>query len=453
MCEDGELCQSANEFDYDGGDRVYDDELEDVERNQDEEESISVEWSQDEDTYGGGGDGNEHNVYLMTRVLMSSEEEHSQRHRLFRTRCLVLGRKCEMESKVENGKSKVESEEVKPMSKDDKHMPFNEPPRGLSKGLPPLRKLSHDIAWDPRDSAPSPTHGELSSKKEEEVYMLKSWLCVLRENLSYDEPMRGDFIVKNRRWKGVKTYGILAKLVKGQALFHVLLLLSKHPRLEMVPVIHNKSDSKVIGFITQNDVTQLLLRSSGLEWFDGIANKALSEFCFEGQEHMNICVYGDQSLAEGLGVLWESRIGAVAIVNRGNEKIMGCITSNHVLLIFQDNKLFNMRKNLSMKEFIDMEAPKKDSHGLITPQVYSLVTATTSDTLKHAMNQLVKSKANVCFLIDDLKKVMGMVTLRDIIVQFAPPCIDSGFHGGGFFDSALEQTGCQLKNETIICDH
>ncbi|XP_065866492.1 SNF1-related protein kinase regulatory subunit gamma-1-like [Euphorbia lathyris] len=236
-------------------------------------------------------------------------------------------------------------------------------------------------------------------------------------------------------------------------LFHVLLLLSKHPRLEMVPVIHNKSDSKVIGFITQNDVTQLLLRSSGLEWFDGIANKALSEFCFEGQEHMNICVYGDQSLAEGLGVLWESRIGAVAIVNRGNEKIMGCITSNHVLLIFQDNKLFNMRKNLSMKEFIDMEAPKKDSHGLITPQVYSPVTATTSDTLKHAMNQLVKSKANVCFLIDDLKKVMGMVTLRDIIVQFAPPCIDSGFHGGGFFDSALEQTGCQLKNGTIICDH
>ncbi|WCJ40151.1 hypothetical protein M5689_021082 [Euphorbia peplus] len=279
-------------------------------------------------------------------------------------------------------------------------------------------------------------------------------LWSLQQCQNQDDPTSTFFtLLQNNPQIGQAKIGDLAKsflwdpyfpVHMDDTLFHVLLLLSKHPKLEIVPVINNKSDSKVIGFITQNAVTQLLLQSSGLEWFDGIADKALSQFRFEGQEHSNVRVYGDQSLAEGLGVLWESQIGAVAVLNRENEKIIGCITSNHVRLVLQNNQLFSRRKNLSIKEFIDMEAAREDS---------APVTARTTNTLKQTMNELVESKANFCFVIDDLKQVMGMVTLRDIIIEFAPPCIDSGFRGGGFFDSALEQTGSQLINGTMVSNH
>ena len=57
------------------------------------------------------------------------------------------------------------------------------------------------------------------------------------------------------------------------------------------------------------------------------------------------------------------------------------------------------------------------------------------------------------FLVDDSQHATGVLTIRDIINQFAPPCVDSSFHGGGFFESALEQTGCKIENGTMFCDH
>nr|XP_029121219.1 SNF1-related protein kinase regulatory subunit gamma-1 [Elaeis guineensis] len=63
----------------------------------------------------------------------------------------------------------------------------------------------------------------------------------------------------------------------ADSLFHVLMLFSKHHRLKVVPVVES-SNSRVIGFITQSAVVQLLLQSCGLEWFDQIAERALSEF-------------------------------------------------------------------------------------------------------------------------------------------------------------------------------
>lgn len=83
----------------------------------------------------------------------------------------------------------------------------------------------------------------------------------------------------------------------------------------------------------------------------------------------------------------------------------------------------------------------------------SPVTAKRSNTLKQVMNKLTETKGSFCFLVNDSQQPIGMLTLRDIIIQFAPPCIDSGIHGGGFFESALELTGCQIKNGTMICDH
>ncbi|GMY05756.1 SNF1-related protein kinase regulatory subunit gamma-1-like isoform X1 [Fagus crenata] len=254
-----------------------------------------------------------------------------------------------------------------------------------------------------------------------------------------------------------------------ETLFHVLLLLSKH-RVQVVPVIE-RSNSNVIGFITQNAVIQFLLQSSGLEWFDSIANKALSEFRFENEEHV-VHVYEDQSIAEALHTLQESRIGVIAVINRGTKKLIGSIRSSDIHLIIENDNLLHNRKNLTVEEFIHMEINNKDfdpsierdlralfSSGILRlrnrflPRMDLPVTNKKTDTLKQVMKNMTETKSCFSFLINDLQQATGVLTLRDIIIQFAPPCIDSSIHGGGFFESALEQTGCHVEKATLACNH
>ncbi|KAL7263668.1 hypothetical protein ACSBR1_001765 [Camellia fascicularis] len=155
-------------------------------------------------------------------------------------------------------------------------------------------------------------------------------------------------------------------------LFHVLLLLSKH-RLQSVPVTE-QSIAKVIGFVTQNAVIQLLLQSSGHEWFDSIANKALSEFCFENGDRA-VFVYEDQSITETMHVLWENQIGVVAVVQRETKRLIGYVRNSDLHLLLDNNDLFNNRKTLTVENFIHMDGGKVDSDPTIERDLGAFLSA------------------------------------------------------------------------------
>ncbi|KAH7515170.1 hypothetical protein JRO89_XSUnG0166300 [Xanthoceras sorbifolium] len=252
-------------------------------------------------------------------------------------------------------------------------------------------------------------------------------------------------------------------------LFHVLLLLSKH-RLNVVPVIE-RPDSQIMGFVTQNAVFQLLLQSNGLDWFDGIADKALSEFRFENEDHV-VQVCGDQSVAEAMQILCKNRVGIIAVVDRGTKRLIGGMRRSDIYLLLENDNIYHKRETLSMEEFVHTDTSKTDSDPAIERDIGALlsagvlrlrnsflprmdqpVTNKKIDPLKQAMKNLAETKSFFSFLVDDLQQVTGVLTIRDIIIQFAPPCIDSSIHGGGFFESALEQAGCKIENGTMICDH
>lgn len=83
----------------------------------------------------------------------------------------------------------------------------------------------------------------------------------------------------------------------------------------------------------------------------------------------------------------------------------------------------------------------------------SPVTCRKTDSLKKVMKQLADTGSNFCFLIDECcNRVEGLITSNEIMVQFAPPCMDSRIGGGGFFISALEQAGCHINGETMVCN-
>lgn len=86
------------------------------------------------------------------------------------------------------------------------------------------------------------------------------------------------------------------------------------------------------------------------------------------------------------------------------------------------------------------------------PRMDSPVTNRKIDTLKQAMQKLADTSSSFTFLVDESQQARGILTSKDIIIQFAPPGMDSRIDGGGFFKSALEQTGCNIKDGTIICD-
>ncbi|KAL4363145.1 hypothetical protein GQ457_04G002060 [Hibiscus cannabinus] len=87
------------------------------------------------------------------------------------------------------------------------------------------------------------------------------------------------------------------------------------------------------------------------------------------------------------------------------------------------------------------------------PRMDAPVTNKKTDTLKQAMKNLAGTKSDFSFQVDDLQHPQGILTSRDIILQFAPPSMNSNIDGGGFFESALERAGCQIKGGNLVCYH
>ncbi|KAM0012850.1 putative CBS domain-containing protein [Helianthus debilis subsp. tardiflorus] len=249
-----------------------------------------------------------------------------------------------------------------------------------------------------------------------------------------------------------------------QSLFHVLLLLSKH-RLSVVPVTEHFS-SKVVGYVTEHSVNHILLQSSGLEWFDSIADKPLSDFRFEQNDQI-VSVYNDESIAEAVHILWNNKVCAIAVVERQTQKLIGCVRVSDIHRLLDDDHIFTEREDTSVDRFIHKETEQINHdvnhelgalisagtlalHNKFEPRVNSPVTNTETDTLKQVMKNLAEKRSNFSFVVDECGRVKGMITLRDILMEFAPPCMDSRIDGGGFFDMALKESGCTIKDGTMV---
>jgi hypothetical protein len=83
-----------------------------------------------------------------------------------------------------------------------------------------------------------------------------------------------------------------------------------------------------------------------------------------------------------------------------------------------------------------------------TPGMQDPVTFNASETMKQAMLRLFRARSDRGYIVDDEGRVKGVVTLRDILMQFSPPLAEQP-PMGGFFDSALEQTGAFMAPDPL----
>ncbi|GMN28170.1 hypothetical protein TIFTF001_050517 [Ficus carica] len=62
------------------------------------------------------------------------------------------------------------------------------------------------------------------------------------------------------------------------------------------------------------------------------------------------------------------------------------------------------------------------------------------------MENMARTRSDLSILVDDSQQAVGLITFKlDVVVQLAPPCTDSNLQGDGFFESALQQTGCHVN--------
>lgn len=57
-----------------------------------------------------------------------------------------------------------------------------------------------------------------------------------------------------------------------------------------------------------------------------------------------VFVCGDQSIAEAMHILWQSQMGAVAVVERETKRLIGCMRNIDLHLLLDNIDLFNNRK-------------------------------------------------------------------------------------------------------------
>jgi CBS domain-containing protein len=253
------------------------------------------------------------------------------------------------------------------------------------------------------------------------------------------------------------------------SLLHVLLLLSKH-HLQAVPVVAAESeDATVKGFITQDAAVQLLLQCDGLTWFDLIAEKPLSDLGFELEHNSGtlVGVNGDDTLITAFRAMWKHRVSAMPVTDTASKHIIGTLRNTDLLILLDQPNLFNKRREILLKDFLQVETADEKSQ-IITqgsmeedlgavisttaltlgsvsrPKMTQPVVSLPSDSLKTTMEKLVQSHSNRSFIVDDKGRLIGVITLCDIIMQFAPPLAQAPNQWGGFFESALQQTSSVL---------
>ncbi|KAL3686181.1 hypothetical protein R1sor_004203 [Riccia sorocarpa] len=257
-------------------------------------------------------------------------------------------------------------------------------------------------------------------------------------------------------------WGPFLPIYPEDSLLHILMLLSKHS-LKAAPVV-DPEDNKVTGFITQDAAMQLLLQCSGLPWFDSISQKQLSQFMFQADQPPGglVYVYEDKPLIDALHSLWKYRVSAVPVLERESDRLVGCVRTADARILLEDYELFRARREITVKKFMKADPaskvnPAEQRHrtpveerigAAVSAAVLSLgsftlppmqdpVTSVSTDTLELTMKKLVAARSDRSFMLDDQRRLTGVITIRDIIIQFSPPLGEQPDRWGDLFENAL----------------
>jgi len=191
---------------------------------------------------------------------------------------------------------------------------------------------------------------------------------------------------------------------KGYSLFSVIEALGREVRLHRVPILDE--NRKLVGLVTQSGVVDFLHKNMHL-----IGNKKEKPLSMCIGALRNVYTITEQSQAiDAFRMMSTQGISGIAIVNNEG-KLMGNISLRDLKAIGTDGRMFG-RLFETIKNF--MPKLRKD-YGDERP--HRVVALKVTDTLQTAINMLAENNIHRVYIVDDSKKPIGVISLKDILLN------------------------------------
>jgi len=234
-------------------------------------------------------------------------------------------------------------------------------------------------------------------------------------------------ITKSYRWAP------FLPIQNDDSMLTVLLLLTKF-RLRSIPVI-DLDEGVVENMISQSSVVKGLSQCQGRDWFDSLAGKSLHQLGLPVMEPEKIVsVDASKLVLEAFRLMKDNGIGGLPVVAGAENHLVGSINVRDVRFLLLQPHLFARRRDLTVLDFMKTILEVEPQAGLLPP-----VTCQKTDTIGQVINTLASKNLYRIYLVDETTRLLGVITLRDIIGCFVsePVGYFDNYFGGAFEDLFL----------------
>ncbi|KAG0576205.1 hypothetical protein M758_5G061500 [Ceratodon purpureus] len=217
----------------------------------------------------------------------------------------------------------------------------------------------------------------------------------------------------------------------------VLLLLTKF-RLRSIPVV-DVDQGVVKNMISQSSVVKGLSQCQGRDWFDSLAAKSIHQLGLPVMApDQVVSVDASKLVLEAFKLMKEKGVGGLPVVAGPDHHLVGSISVRDVRFLLLKSHLFARRSHLTVLEFMKTISEVEAQTGTSPP-----VTCVKTDSLGKVVETLASKNLYRIYVVDETTRLMGVITLRDIIGCFVsePPGFFDGYFGGAFkeaFDKSSE---------------
>ncbi|XP_050375208.1 SNF1-related protein kinase regulatory subunit gamma-1-like [Argentina anserina] len=202
-------------------------------------------------------------------------------------------------------------------------------------------------------------------------------------------------------------------VAEDSSMLTILLLLSKY-RIRNVPVIED-GQPKLKNYITQSAVIRGLEGCKGMEWFDCIAEKPISDLGlpFMSCEEV-IDIQSEDLMMEAFKKMKDKKIGGLPVVEGQKKKLIGNVSVSDIRYVFLRHDLLSNFRKLTVMDFLTTISTSKEPGKPIPP-----VTCNIESSLGNVIEILASKSVHRVYVIGaEEGKVVGVITLRDVISCF-----------------------------------
>lgn len=209
----------------------------------------------------------------------------------------------------------------------------------------------------------------------------------------------------------------------------MLLLLSTY-RMKSVPVV-DSGEGKIENIITQSAVIHMLEECAGLQWFERLGSKKLSELGLPLMKPGSVVkVHEDESVLQAFKLMRQEGFGGVPVVG-SDGKAVGNISIRDIQFLLLAPAIYKEYRYMTAKNFLTAIRHYLEEHAQSTPFSSGMITCRRDDTLKEVIIKLDSVKIHRIYVVDEEGNLEGVITLRDIISKlvYEPP----GYFGDFFY--------------------